>query len=88
MEEQHRNLVNYAQLVTLKKSQETLFVALAEALLSLDRSSRESFLRNLVDSVSEQLQNSGAETSAHAGLLGVMFRELTDRVLPQDPSEG
>ena len=79
------NLVRYVQFQALQRTQTILFVALAEVLGEMDHQTRGWFLKRLSEQIEESLQSNGEDYSAHAGLLGEMFRGLILAVNEQQP---
>ena len=82
-EGQDDRLIQYVQLQAVSKSNEILFTALACVLEKMDPEYRVWFCQSLRDEIQELLEIDGEDVSAHAGLLGVMMRQLIEAVLPE-----
>ena len=79
-EDQDERLIQYVQLQALMRSQDILFASLVEVLDGMNYRDRERFLQHLASTIRSHLQIDGEDVSAHAGLLGVMMRQLIETV--------
>ena len=82
-----QDLIDYVQLVALKRSLELLFQALAETLQTME-TGREDFLRAFLRNLQGALKTDQEDYSAQAALLGLGCRQLLLTLAEEDTPPG